>query len=428
MNLLIKNGTLIDPVLKKGRKASVLIEGGRIVKIKEGELQSDYETINADGKIVSPGFIDIHVHFRDPGYEHKEDIHSGLQAAAAGGYTSVCTMPNTDPVADNVDTVNYVTEKASSGNGVKLYPVSAATMGLKGKVLAPLEELKSAGVVAFSDDGRPLENTALLKRSMEYGSKLGLKYISHSEDLYLSEGAQMNDSVHATALGVTGVPVVGEASQIARDCMMAEYLDVPIHIAHVSTAMSVDIIQYFKERGVKVTAETAPHYLTLTDESVKNFNSDAKMNPPLRGEKDRLALIRGVKAGIIDCISTDHAPHHEKEKEVDLKYAPFGIIGLETAFPVVMKLFHGGILSIERIVELFTNGYSIMGIEGGAIAEGSLADLTIFDPDYEWTIDKKKFFSKSRNTPFHGLNVKGAVLYTVVNGKVVFRGNCDVCS
>ena len=427
MKLLVKNGTLINPLKNEKKKTSILIENGKIIEIAdfidEYSANGQLGIIDAQGLYVAPGFIDIHVHFRDPGFEWKEDIFTGLEAAAAGGYTSVCTMPNTNPVADNVETVKYMVEKGARGNGVKLYPVCSATAGLKGEELVSFEELKSNGAVAFSDDGKPVYNTELLKKAMETAALSGMKYISHSEDPFLAEGGCMNDGKQSKDMGLKGIPVVGEASQVARDCMLAEYLGLPVHIAHVSCAMSVDIIKYFKERGVEVTAETAPHYLVLTDGYVKNFGTNAKMNPPLREEKDRLALIEGIKNGVIDCLATDHAPHHTDEKKGDMNSAPFGIIGLETAFPVMMKLYHEGVFSLDKIVELFVKGYSIMGVEGGVVEVGMPADLTIFDIEKEWVIDSEKFRSKARNTPFHGLNVKGAVIHTVCRGKVINSGS-----
>jgi dihydroorotase len=426
LQLLIKNGTLIDPSTNRKGRGSILIEDGIIKRICENIPDIDGKIIDAQGMIVAPGFIDIHVHFRDPGYEHKEDIVSGIRSAEAGGYTAVCTMPNTSPVPDNTDTLIYMKEKASSLKSVKLYPVCAATVGLNGEGTVNFEELRASGAVAFSDDGKPVENTTVLKKAMESGYASGMKYVSHSEDIHLAKGGHMNEGSVSAALGLPGIPVVAESSEIARDCMLAEYLDVPVHIAHVSAEMSVDIIRHFKEKGVKVTAETAPHYLVLTDEAVRIFGTNAKMNPPLRGEKDRLALIKGINAGIIDCIATDHAPHHKDEKNVDFCKAPFGIIGLETALPVVLSLYHKGFFTIEKVVGLFTEGYRIMGIEGGTLKEGVAADITIFDPEIAWKIDREKFLSKSENTPFHDMEVKGAVTYTIVDGNIVFS-RCLKC-
>ncbi|MBP5202427.1 dihydroorotase [bacterium] len=420
MKLVVKNGTVVNPLVGKTEKTSIVIENGVVTEITKNPDTKDAEVFDADGLFVAPGFIDIHVHFRDPGFEYKEDIISGLEAAAAGGFTSVCTMPNTKPAADNVETIRYMYERASKGNGVKLYPIAAATKELKGESLAPIGELAEGGAIAISDDGRPIQNTDLLKRVMEYASTFDMMYVSHSEDLYLSETAQMNEGYYSTVYGMTGCPVVGEASQIARDCMMAEYLKLPIHIAHVSAALSVDIIKFFKERGAKITAETAPHYITLTDEALGGFDTNTKINPPLRSEADRLAVIKALKDGIIDAIATDHAPHHQREKEVEFNNAPSGIVGLETALPLVLKLYHDKELSIERIVELFTAGYKIMGLEGGKIEVGAPADITVFDPAYQWTVDKNMFKSKSHNTPFHGFHVKGAVSATIVNGKIIY--------
>ncbi|MBP7433319.1 dihydroorotase [bacterium] len=421
MKLVIKNGIIVNPAGKINGKTSLVIEDGMIAEITENPDMSGAEVIDAQGMIVAPGFIDIHVHFREPGYEHKEDILTGLNAAAAGGFTSVCTMPNTNPVPDNAETVKLMIEKAAKGNGVRLYPVASATKGIKGVEISDADELKKAGAVALSDDGRPVQNTALLKKIMEKGRSCGMKYVSHSEDLYLAEGGQMNEGRFSNAYGMKGIPVVGEASQIARDCMLAEYLDVPLHISHVSAKMSVDMIRYFKSRGVKVTCETAPHYITLTDEAVRKFGTNAKINPPLRTENDRLAMIEALKEGVIDAIATDHAPHHQKEKEVEFSSAPCGIVGLETALPLVLMLYHEGILTIERVVELFTAGYRIMGVPGGIIEKGAIADITIFDPDRQWTIDKDRFMSKSRNTPFHGFNVQGAVFATIADGKIIYK-------
>ena len=420
MKIVLKNGTVVNPAVKSTEKTSIVIENGVVTAITNDPDLTDAKVINAEKLFVAPGFIDMHVHFRDPGFEYKEDIFSGLEAAAAGGFTAVCTMPNTNPAADNVETIRYMLERAGKANGVKLYPVAAATKGLKGESLAPIGELAEGGAVAISDDGRPIQNTDLLKRVMEYASTFDMMYVSHSEDLYLAENAQMNEGYYSTVYGMTGNPVVGEASQIARDCMMAEYLKLPIHIAHVSAALSVDILRFFKNRGAQITAETAPHYLTLTDQALGSFDTNTKINPPLRSESDRQAVIEALRDGTIDAIATDHAPHHKREKEVEFNSAPCGIVGLETAIPLTMKLYHNKTLTIERIVELFTAGYKIMKQQGGKIEVGAPADITVIDPDYQWIIDKNMFKSKSSNTPFHGFHVKGSVYMTIVDGKIVY--------
>ncbi len=422
MKLIIKNGTIINPAKKENFKGYILIEDGKIKKIDKKEIKDkEAEIIDAEGLIVAPGFIDAHVHFRDPGFEHKEDIISGLKAAAAGGFTAVITMPNTNPVVDNLATIRYMLEKArNSGNGVKLYPMCAASKNQEGKALSPMGELRENGAVAVTDDGKPIEDTSLLKRVMEYASTFDMTYVSHAEDTYLSKGTQMNDGYFSTVYGMNGNPIVGEASQVARDCMMAFYCNLPVHIAHVSGKMTVDIIEFYKSKGAKITAETAPHYLTLTDEAVGSFDTNTKINPALRTEEDRVALIEALHKGVIDIVATDHAPHHEREKNVEFNNAPSGIVGLETALPLMLKLYHEKHLSLEKIVELFTGAYKIFNLEGGIIEEGKPADITIFDPNYQWTIDKNMFQSKSCNTPFHGFHVKGAAFTTIVDGKVVF--------
>ncbi len=422
MKLKITNGRIIDPKAKIDFIGTIVIEDGKISEIAKGDIDTHAdELFDAEGKVVAPGFIDTHVHFREPGFEYKEDIASGLESAAAGGFTSVMTMPNTNPVTDNISTLRFIKEKVACGNGVKLYPVAAASGGLKGESIAPIGELKEGGAVAISDDGKPIKDTSLLQRVMQYADTFDLKYISHSEDLYLAKDGQMNEGFFSTVYGMQGIPVVGEASQIARECMMAEYLKLPVHIAHVSAAMSVDMIEFFKKRGVKVTAETAPHYLTLTDEALGSYNTNTKINPPLRSAEDKSKLIEAVKNGIIDCIGTDHAPHHEREKNVEFNSAPCGIIGLETALPLVLRLYHQGEITLSKVVELFTAGYSIFNIEGGSFVKGSDADITIFDPDYQYTIDKNMFKSKSKNSPFHGFHVKGAVFRTIVKGRTVYK-------
>jgi len=422
MKLIIQNAKIVNPSIGISFRGSLFINNGIIKTISKDQIvEKDSEVINADGLIVAPGFIDTHVHFRDPGFEYKEDIISGLNAAARGGFTAVCSMPNTNPVADNAQTIDYMISKAKSGSGVKLYPFASATTGLEGKEISPIGELKEHGAVAVSDDGKPVANTALLYRVMQYAATHGLKYASHSEDKDLADGGQMNESEYSTLFGLKGIPVVAEASQIARECMLAEYLDLPIHFQHVSAKMSVEIIEFYKNKGVKVTAEATPHHLILTDKYVESYSTNTKMNPPLRSEADRLSLLDAVKKGIIDNIATDHAPHHEREKNVEFNAAPFGITGLETALPLILKFYHDGTLSIEKVVELFTNGYQIFDIPGGVIKEGAPADITVIDPDVEYKIDIKEMRSKSKNTPFEGFDVKGEIYMTIVDGKIIYK-------
>lgn len=421
MITVIKNGRVIDPKNGVDFVGSVVIENGKIKSIAEGAVSGDFdEVIDATDMVVSPGFIDMHVHLREPGFEYKETIASGLDAAAAGGFTAVCPMPNTKPIIDNEETVAYIRAKAAAANGVKLYPIAAATKGSKGESLTPVGALKAAGVVAISDDGHPVEDGGLLRRIMEYASSFNMTYISHAEEKTLVGDGQMNEGEYSTLFGMPGVPSVSESAMIARECLIAEYLNIPVHIAHVSKEPSVALVRFFKERGVKVTAETTPHYLTLTDEALGNYDTNTKINPPIGSEKDREALIKAVADGVIDVIATDHAPHHEREKNVEFYAAPPGIVGLETAVAFLLKHYHSGVLSLGRIVELFTKGYDILNIDGGDLSVGASADITIFDPDYQWTVDRNMFASKGKNTPFHGFQVKGAVFHTLVDGKTIY--------
>lgn len=419
--ILIKNGTISDPSFEKDFRGEILVDSGKIKKISEETISAEVdEIVDAHGMIVAPGFIDIHVHFRDPGYEYKEDIISGLESAAAGGFTAVCPMPNTKPVADNAETIRYMKKKAEKGNGVRLFPIAAATEFSAGKNVSSFEKLKNAGAVAVSDDGNPVTNTSILRRVMESAREFNMLYISHSEDKTLSSEGHMNEGQFSNIHGIPGIPVVAEASMVARECMLSLYLDIPVHIAHVSCEMSVDILRMYKDKGAEITAETTPHYLILTDETVGKHKTDAKINPPLRTEKDRKSLIKAIQEGIIDVVATDHAPHHECEKNVKFCEALPGIIGMETALPLLLKLYHEKQLSIRKIIKLFTKGYEILNIPGGFIREGDRADLTIFNPEYQWTVDKNIFFSRSRNTPFHGMDVKGSVFHTIAGGKKVF--------
>ncbi len=421
MITLIKNGRIVDPKNDMDGIGFVAIEDGKIVALSEGDYSGDFdEVIDASDMVVAPGFIDMHVHLREPGFEYKETIHSGLEAAAAGGFTAVCPMPNTSPVADNEAVIAEMLAKASSANGVKLYPIAAATKGSKGEDLAPAGALKNAGAVALSDDGHPVEDSGLLRRVMEYASSFGLTYISHAEDRSLVRDGQMNEGESSTLFGMPGISSVSESAIVARECLLAEYLHLPVHIAHVSKEASVALIRFFKQRGVAVTAETTPHYLTLTDEALGTYDTNTKVNPPIGSERDREALIEAIADGTIDVVVTDHAPHHVREKNVEFYAAPPGITGLETAVALVLRHYHSGAISLKRVVELFTAGYRILSLPGGSLAVGATADITIFDPDYQWTIDKNMFRSKGRNTPFHGFHVKGAVFRTIVDGKIVY--------
>lgn len=424
MNLLIKGGRVIDPSQGLDDTLDVLVEGGVIKEIGKGlKAPAGAETIDASGKYVTPGLIDMHVHLRDPGLEYKEDIISGTRAAAAGGFTSVCCMPNTKPVIDNKAVAGYIIDKAKSAGFANVFPIGAITYGMNGERLAEMGELKESGCVAVSDDGKPVVNSELMRRALEYANGMGILVISHAEDLPLVGEGTMNEGFTSTELGLKGIPRVAEEIAIARDVMLAEYSKAPIHIAHISTQGSVRIIREAKARGVKVTCETAPHYFTLTDDAVRGYNTNAKMNPPLREAADVAAIKEGLRDGTIDCIATDHAPHHIDEKDVEFNVAMNGIIGLETSLPLSLKLVADGILTINQMVEKMTvNPAKILGICRGGLKPGATADITVIDPSKLWTVTEENLASKSKNSPFLGWKVQGASAYTVLEGKVVFSG------
>ena len=381
------------------------------------------EIIDASGMYVVPGLIDAHCHLRDPGYEYKEDIESGTRSAAKGGFTSVACMPNTNPVIDNEAVVSYIKNKAETVGYVNVFPIGAISKGCKGEELAEIGELKYAGAVAISDDGKPVNSAGLMKKAMIYSSMFNIPVISHCEDLSLAEDGVMNEGYNSTVLGLKGIPAAAEETMIARELILSEYTGVPIHIAHVSTKLGIELIRNAKQRGVKVTCETCPHYFSLTDDLCLEFNTLAKVNPPLRRPEDVKAVIEGLKDGTIDIIATDHAPHHDDEKNVEFGYAANGMVGFETALPLVLtNLYHTGEMDIGQIIAKMTvNPAKMLGLQKGDISEGQPCDITIFDPDEEYEIDVEKFESKSRNSPFNGYKVKGKVKYTIVGGKVVVR-------
>ena len=419
MKLLVKNGIL------PGRGAcDMLVEDGRIAKIEPNLEDADAQVIDAQGRCVLPGMVDLHCHLRDPGLEYKEDIVSGTRAAAAGGFTSVCCMANTDPVNDNAVVTGYILNKAKTeGSGVHVYPIGAVSKGLKGETMAEIGEMARAGIVAISDDGKPIMNAQLLRRAMEYGAAFGMTVFDHCEDIHLVNKGVMNEGYNSTLLGLRGTTRAAEEVQIARDAILAETLNLPIHICHVSTAGGVRIIREAKARGVKITAETAPHYLAGTDDMVLSYNAVTKVNPPLRLTEDQEALIEGLCDGTIDAIATDHAPHHRDEKEVEYNLALSGISGFETAFALGMEtLVHAHHMSLEDYVKVVsTNPARILGKNCGELAVGKDADFLFVDPNEEWCIDSRKFLSKGKNTPFHGTMVHGRVKATFVGGKCIYR-------
>jgi dihydroorotase len=425
MKILIKEGHILDPSEKLNKTGSILIEDGKVKgypsDTKKLEKDPTIEVINAQGMIVAPGFIDMHVHLREPGFEHKETIRTGCSAAAAGGFTSVVCMPNTNPVNDNASVTEYILLKARTEGIVNVFPIGAITKGEKGETLAEIGEMWEAGCVGISDDGRSVMNSRVMRHAMEYVKAFGIPVISHAEDIDLSGHGVMNEGFTSTVLGLRGIPSASEEVMVARDITLAELTGAHLHIAHVSTAGAVRLIRDAKKRGVKVTAEATPHHFTLTDRAILNYDTNAKVNPPIRSQEDVDAIREGLKDGTIDVIATDHAPHSEDEKKVEFDLAPFGISGLETALPVSLKLVQDGVLTLpELITHLTFNPAKIIGVDRGTLKVGATADIVIFDPDKTVTVDREKFRSKGKNTPFHGWQLSGSVLYTIVSGKVVF--------
>lgn len=419
-NWLLKNGRIIDPVNKVDRKADLLVIDGSIAA-DGAPVPENVRVLDVSGCWVVPGLVDMHVHLREPGEEYKEDIVSGTRAAAAGGFTAVACMPNTRPVNDCHAVTSFILEQAEKGFA-RVYPVGAVSKGSKGESLAEFGELKDAGAVAVSDDGLPVMNSQLMRRALEYASDHGLAVISHSEEISLAKNGVMNEGVVSTRLGLKGIPSVAESIMVYREIALAEYTDKPVHIAHVSTALAADLIREAKARGVKVSAETAPHYFTLTDEAVQGYVTNAKMNPPLRSEPDRQAILTGLADGTFDAVATDHAPHSPLEKEVEFDLAANGIIGLETAVPLTLALVRDGIITEQRFVELLSvNPARILGVSGGSLSRGATADVTVIHPGLEFEFREESVASKSRNSPFLGWNLQGRAVLTMVGGKITFN-------
>ena len=423
MNLLIRGGRVIDPSQQMDDTVDILVENGLVKEIGKGlNIPAGIEVIDASGKYVVPGLIDMHVHLRDPGLEYKEDIISGTLAAATGGFTSIVCMPNTKPVIDNKAIAGYIINKAIKEGFCNVFPVGSITYGMSGDRLAEMGELKEAGCVAVSDDGKPVSNSELMRRALEYANGIGIPVITHAEDLSLVGEGVMNEGITSTEIGLKGIPRIAEDIATARDVMLAEYANAPIHIAHVSTKGSVRIIREAKSRGVRVTCETAPHYFTLTDDAVRGYDTNAKMNPPLREADDVAAIKEGLKDGTIDCIATDHAPHHLDEKDVEFDVAMNGIIGLETSLPLSLKLVENGVLTLNQLIEKMScKPSNILDLKRGTLKAGSVADITMIDPDAEWSVEKERLASKSKNSPFLGWKMRGAASATILAGKIVFR-------
>jgi dihydroorotase len=424
MSVLIRNGRVVDPANSIDAVQDVLVSGGRIERVGSRLPAPDGVTVlDATGKLVCPGFIDIHVHLREPGLEYKETVASGTRAAAAGGFTAVCCMANTHPVNDNRSITDYIRGKAETEGAVRVYPIGAVTRGLAGKELAELAELAEAGCVAFSDDGKCVMNAALYRRAMEYTLPFGAPIISHAEDDHLASGGAMHEGVVSTELGIPGVPAAAEDVMVARDILLAELTGAHLHVAHLSTAGAVRLVREAKARGVHVTAEVTPHHLLLTDEAVRSFDGNMKMNPPLRSKRDAEAVLEGLIDGTIDCIATDHAPHALSEKEGEFDHAASGIVGLETAVSLLMdRLVRPGVLPLATLVaRLSRDPARLLGLPGGSLTAGAPADLTLLDPVAGWTVDPARFESKSRNTPFGGWTLTGRPWKTIVGGRIAWQ-------
>lgn len=417
-NYLIKNGRIIDPANNIDGNGDIMTVNGVIVEPGTTPLPENLVEIDARGCWIVPGLVDMHVHLREPGEEYKEDIISGSKAAAAGGFTAVACMPNTRPVNDGRAVTRLILEQARHAF-CRVHPVGAISKGSHGESLAEFGELRDAGAVAVSDDGLPVRDSQLMRRALEYAADFDLTVIAHCEEPTLGKDGSMNEGAVSTALGLKGIPTATESIMIYRDIALAEYTGKPVHIAHVSAAMSVDLIRAAKARGTRITAETAPHYFTLTDEAVTGYNTNAKMNPPLRSQRDREALIQALADGVFDAIATDHAPHSPLEKEVEFELAANGIIGLETSVPLSLALVRDGVISARRFVELLSvNPAKILKVPGGTLTPGSAADLTLIDPDSRFSYQEEMVLSKSKNSPFLNWDLQGRAVLTMVDGRI----------
>jgi dihydroorotase len=424
---LIKGGRVIDPEMDMDGVMDIYIENGKIAAIGNEKCKTQNpksKIIDASDKLVVPGLIDMHTHLREPGHEYKETIRTGCLAAAHGGFSSICCMPNTEPVNDNQSVTDYILRKANMACGVRVYPVGAISRGLRGQGLAEYGEMKAAGVIALSDDGHPVMDAQLMRRALEYANGFGLLVISHCEDRNLTADGVMNEGVTATRLGLAGIPNASETVMVARDIALSELTGAPLHIAHVSAEGSVRLIREAKARGLPITAETAPHYFSLTEEAVINYDTNAKVHPPLRTAQDRKAVRGGLADGTIDVIASDHAPHSTVEKDVEFDAAANGLIGLETSLPLSLKLVAIGLLNLgDLVAKMSVNPARILKLSHIGLKVGNPADVTVVDLEKEFKVDANTFRSKSRNTPFNGWQLKGRAILTMVGGKVVYREN-----
>jgi dihydroorotase len=422
--ILVRGGRVIDPASGRDEIADVLLLAGKVEAVGQGlGTPDDAEVMDASGQVVAPGFIDLHTHLREPGQEDLETIATGALAAVAGGFTAVCAMPNTDPVCDNQGVVGFVVSQAQRAGKARVYPIGAVSLGQRGQQLAEFGELVGAGAVAVSDDGHPVPSSHLMRTALEYANVFGIPVADHCEDMSLAEGGTMHEGVVSTRLGLKGIPSAAEEIIVARDIILSELTSGHVHLCHMSTRGSVELIRRAKDKGLKVTAEACPHHFTLTHESCEGYNTNAKMNPPLREAADREAIREALRDGTIDAIATDHAPHHYDAKEREFDQAPNGIIGLETAFALAnSELVGGGVLTLAGLVErMSTMPARIFHLPGGSLAKGAPADVVLLDPAAEWTVNPSAFRSRSRNTPFGGRAVRGRAVTTIVRGQVVFR-------
>ncbi|HEX6251892.1 MAG TPA: dihydroorotase [Gemmatimonadaceae bacterium] len=422
--ILLRGGRVLDPSQGMDESADILLAGGVVEAIGRdiGE-PDDAEIVDCAGAVISPGLIDVHCHLREPGREDVETITTGARAAAAGGFTAVCAMPNTDPVTDNQAAVGFIVRQAQRARAARVYPIGAISVGQKGEALAEFGEMIGAGAVAMSDDGRPVVSAQLMRTALEYARTFEVPVIDHCEEPTLAAAGVMNEGIVSARLGLKGIPAEAEEIMVIRDILLARRTRGHVHLAHMSTAGSVELIRWGKEREIRVTAEVCPHHLTLTEDAVTGYNTNAKMNPPLRTAADVEALCAAVADGTIDVIATDHAPHHYDEKEREFANAPNGIVGLETALGVLLtSLVHTDVVSLPLLVERMSCAPArIFGLEGGTLRRGAPADVTVFDPELEWTVDPKRFRSKGRNTPYAGRALRGRALCTIVGGEIVYR-------
>ena len=423
--ILLKNGRIIDPANRIDKKASLLVEKGKIQAIftqrqKKPTLPTKLLSIDLQGKWIVPGLIDMHVHLREPGEEHKETIETGTMAAATGGFTAVACMPNTNPVNDCQSVTRLILEKAEQAYS-RVYPVGAISKGSQGESLAEFGEMKKAGAVAVTDDGKPVSDSQMMRRALEYASNYNIMVISHSEDFSLSRNGAMNEGFVSTRMGLKGIPSIAEEIMVYRDIALAEYTGCPLHLAHISTKESINLIRLAKQKGCPVTAETAPHYFSLTEEAVDDYNTNAKMNPPLRTQEDLDAVIGALIDGTIDVIATDHAPHSILEKDIEFDQAANGIIGLETSVPLALALFRKGYIDEARLVELLSeNPAKILGVKGGSLSIGADADIAVIDPEHQFVLHENDIASKSKNSPFIGAKLQGKALLTICGGRITY--------